>query len=310
MSAPDLIQKDKTKPESRLLPDLEAEKTSKRNFAVFAASVFLLNYDTGMFPMAVKLIMKDIDINHAEVAFMGSSVNAGLSFGSLLVPFLYRKFTAKRNLIACLILHMVSMTTFALISQYETMVLLRFISGIAAGGHLIYFPVWINNFGPKKVRATWIAFVNLANPIGTTCGIVFSMIFLITVNGIYKWRLPAAVQMALEFILLILIARMRNEDIDVSVKSEADSEEFLPRDAKTFFRDFFRTLKNPMVMIGTFCYCAMFFTLAGLQFWSVLYMETIYGVKKEQAVVYYLTISFLACLIGIYSGGFIVDKLV
>lgn len=309
MSTPDTSPKLE---ENSLLPNVQAEdiRKSKINFTVFAAAVFLLNFDTGMFPLAVKLIMNDLNINHAEVAFMGTSVNAGLSFGSLLVPLLYRKFSAKTNLIACLLIHMLSLIIFGLISDYKTMVALRFISGIAAGGHLIYYPVYINNFGPKYIRATWLGFVALANPIGTTCGIIISFVFLSTVHGIFKWRLPLTVQMTAEAILLILIWRMNNEEIDVNVKSEIDTDSLIPRDIKTFLKDLKRVVSCPMVLVGTICYCFFFFSLAGIQFWSVLYMEKIYGVDKRLAVVLYLIISVCACVMGVYGGGYIVDRMV
>ena len=65
-----------------------------------------------------------------------------------------------------------------------------------------------------------------------------------------------------------------------------------------------------MILVGTFAYCCFFFSMAGLQFWSSFYIQTIYGVSKGLSFILYISISITACLTGIFFGGKIVDKLV
>ena len=47
-------------------------------------------------------------------------------------------------------------------------------SSCALRSPAVYFPVWVDEFGPEKSRTVWMALIQAGAPIGIMCGYVFA----------------------------------------------------------------------------------------------------------------------------------------
>jgi hypothetical protein len=154
-------------------------------FLIFAINI-LINFDHGSIAAGATTLMKELNLDHVSLGLIGSLVYLGLTFGASSAGPLFNNYSPKWIVatsigIACFFLYY-----FTLVQTSLGLGLCRFGCGFFQIFSLIYFPVWVDQFGVYDHRTMWLSFLQLGVPLGTMLGYVFEAFSIRVCNNVCK----------------------------------------------------------------------------------------------------------------------------
>jgi MFS family permease len=139
-------------------------------FILFAFLNILINMDHGTIPAASNEIKNDLNISHTAIGSFGSLVY----FGNLVGAFILTKLIDSMNRIYLTIFTTLfcalMIYLFIIINNLYFLLVNRILVGISQSFITIYFPVWIDQYGPKSWKTFMLSIFNVTSPFGVIFG--------------------------------------------------------------------------------------------------------------------------------------------
>lgn len=286
----------------------------KRIFSLFLYVVIFTNYDTGVIPAALIQIQEELELNYTQQALLGSLPNFGISAASFFVSTLIRHFTAKYVLTISLFFNIGFCALFSLSKNLWALYLSRFFMGFTQAFWVIYGPVWTNTFSPRDRQTTWLGLLQGFSPLGIIFGYFVTGVVINFWTVSYSWRLSIIIQGVLEIFPLIYFQSFKNVDIDIieyklCIQNVETQETGVNENEISLWKQTKKLLTNEVFLLSSFSVCVAFFVVYGIQFWGTYYMIQTMGITVYEAMLIYFVITITAPVMGVLSGGFLLDHM-
>ena len=153
-------------------------------FTIFIALSIVMSGDNGVLSSSKKQVRRDLQLDEKGYGFFGSFASAGRMFGS--VAFMGLLQTDRRKLLTCICIFINGAAFFSYSLTFNRWILygVRFLIGSVRIYPHIYIPVWVDQFGIKKLKTMMMTIINITSPLGQTVGYVLG-----TINEPDKWYL-------------------------------------------------------------------------------------------------------------------------
>lgn len=145
-------------------------------FAVLTTMNVLINMDHGTIPAASNEIKRDLQVNDAQLGTFGSLVYLGNLIGALFLIKLIDIWDRKLLAVLTTCLNAICLYTFTKLDYIWFLFINRVIVGMMQSFITIYFPVWIDQFGPKSWKTVMMSVFNITSPLGVVLGYVMTML--------------------------------------------------------------------------------------------------------------------------------------
>ena len=166
----------------------------KSIFYTLTLITLIINLDGGGVPAALINIQHTFSLEPWQLGLLGALVYIGQATGSVACGPLLKRFSPARVCQTALVLNTLATFLFAY-SQTATMLLVfRFCIGLLQSAPAVYFPVWVDEFGPEDSRTTWMAAIQAGAPLGIMFGYVFAGIMTADETDTFGWRVPFFLQ--------------------------------------------------------------------------------------------------------------------
>ena len=129
-----------------------------------------INLDRGAIPAGTTEIKDKNKITNAELGMIGSLIYFGLILGSFTGGYFFSKYSSKWLVISSLFILAFFLYSFTLLESSSGMYLCRIGCGFCEVFCLIYFPIWVDQYGVKGSKVIGITFLQLGVPLGTILG--------------------------------------------------------------------------------------------------------------------------------------------
>ncbi len=144
-------------------------------FTILTIINTLVNMDHGTIPASSNEIKRDLKINESHLGVFGSLVYLGNLIGALCLTRLIDMINRKLLIIVTTIISAILIFSFTKINYIYYLLLNRVLVGIVQIFITIYFPVWIDQYGPKKWKTIMMSIFNVTSPLGVMFGYILTM---------------------------------------------------------------------------------------------------------------------------------------
>lgn len=152
-------------------------------FVILTILSIIMSSDNGVLSSGKIQIRNDLGLTETEFGFFGSSASAGRMIGSIV--FMGLLYTDKRKLLTLTCIFINGSFFFFYITKMKWLLFaVRFIIGSVRIYPHIYIPVWVDQFGVKKLKTLMMTVINITSPLGQTLGVTLG-----TLNSPDKWYL-------------------------------------------------------------------------------------------------------------------------
>ena len=153
-------------------------------FIIFISLSIIMSGDNGVLSSSKKQVRRDLELDEKGYGFFGSFASAGRMIGSCLFMGLLQ--TDKRKFLTCICIFVNGTAFFAYSLTFNRWILyvVRFLIGAVRIYPHIYIPVWVDQFGIKKLKTMMMTIINITSPLGQTVGYILG-----TINEPDKWYL-------------------------------------------------------------------------------------------------------------------------
>eukprot|EP00397_Hematodinium_sp_SG-2012_P037777 GEMP01040991.1.p1 GENE.GEMP01040991.1~~GEMP01040991.1.p1 ORF type:complete len:554 (+),score=50.09 GEMP01040991.1:86-1747(+) len=192
--------------ESALAPRvLPRHKREQHIFLLFCLIQAIINFDSGVYPAAIENIEKESNLGRTELGILGALPYVALTVMGPASGHLLSKFDPKYLIGSNLILNLLCNLLIVVDQQNWVLFLARFFVGISQASFLIHAPVWIEEYGPQKSKAIWVACLQAAVPGGLVVGYFVCSVFIETgVRWIYSMVVQSAIMAPLIFLFWLI----------------------------------------------------------------------------------------------------------
>jgi MFS transporter, Spinster family, sphingosine-1-phosphate transporter len=160
-------------------------------FILLTFTNIMINFDHGAIPASSTNLMRELNLDSLSLGILGSLVFLGLTFGASAAGFLFSTYAPKWIVTLSLFSSSFFLYLFTQGTTLLTLSLYRFLCGFSQVFSMIYFPVWVDQFGVMESRTMWLAYLQLGSPLGTMLGYVTSAFSLRLYSN---WKIPFYVQ--------------------------------------------------------------------------------------------------------------------
>jgi len=160
-------------------------------YILFSFINIVINMDSGNIPAATNKISDDLKIDDKSLGAFGSLVSVGTFLGGIIsfsiINTISRKYTlivANIGIIACLFTFPISSNLILLygnriiVGIFQVSFNLISIIKLKKSYIQVFFPVWVDQFGPKKGRPLMISLLQVAVPLGIVLGYLMTALFV------------------------------------------------------------------------------------------------------------------------------------
>lgn len=209
-------------------------------FVILLITNLVINLDHGAIPAATAVLKSKLDVSNSELGLLGSLLFFGITLGGFSATILFRMYSAKWIVCISLGCSCFFLYLFTHTSSFLILCLARTGNGFFQVFSLIYFPVWVDEYGIKELRTFWMSFLQLGAPLGTMLGYLIQAYFVgeeignefESINPLKKsftdsWKNAFYFQMTMLVILVTMIILSPDKFFDKSYKrSTVDPDEF------------------------------------------------------------------------------------
>ena len=153
-------------------------------FIIFIALSIVMSGDNGVLSSSKKQVRRDLQLDEKGYGFFGSFASAGRMFGSVMFMGLLQTDRRKMLTLICIFINGSAFFMYYLTFNRWILYCVRFLIGSVRIYPHIYIPVWVDQFGIKKLKTMMMTVVNITSPLGQTVGYVLG-----TINEPDKWYL-------------------------------------------------------------------------------------------------------------------------
>lgn len=172
-TAEDVREVEMTKPQNSITITKKQRMTV---FLVLALMNVLLNMDHGTLPAASNEIKETLSISDSKFGAFGSLVYLGNLIGAFFITKLIDIFDRRYFCIVTALLNAAFLYIFANSRDLTLLYVIRVLIGIMQTFITVYFPVWIDQFGPKKSKTMMMSVFNITSPLGVMLGYILTML--------------------------------------------------------------------------------------------------------------------------------------
>ena len=172
----------------------------KRNVRWMIIIIYLLidifiSMDTGLFTSASTIIKEYLKIDDKKFGLFGSCIHFGRIFGTILFMFIFNIFNRKNLLIISFFINCISVFCLTIVHNIIVLFISRVLNGLCTSFGLIYFPIWIDQFGIQNKKTLMMSLLQMAFPIGMIIGYTIN-----TILGSIKWKITLLIEIISLFI--------------------------------------------------------------------------------------------------------------
>ena len=172
----------------------------KRNVRWMIIIIYLLidifiSMDTGLFTSASTIIKEYLKIDDKKFGLFGSCIHFGRIFGTILFMFIFNIFNRKNLLIISFFINCISVFCLTIAHNIIVLFISRVLNGLCTSFGLIYFPIWIDQFGIQNKKTLMMSLLQMAFPIGMIIGYTIN-----TILGSNKWKITLLIEIISLFI--------------------------------------------------------------------------------------------------------------
>ena len=172
----------------------------KRNVRWMIIIIYLLidifiSMDTGLFTSASTIIKEYLKIDDKKFGLFGSCIHFGRIFGTILFMFIFNIFNRKNLLIISFFINCISVFCLTIAHNIIVLFISRVLNGLCTSFGLIYFPIWIDQFGIQNKKTLMMSLLQMAFPIGMIIGYTIN-----TILGSIKWKITLLIEIISLFI--------------------------------------------------------------------------------------------------------------
>ena len=210
----------------------------KRNIRWMIMIIYLLisiiiSMDTGLFTSASTRIKETLEIDDTKFGLFGSFNHFGRIFGTILFMFIFNFFNRKNLLIISFFINCFSIFCFTITDKIIILFIARAVNGFCTSFGIIYFPIWIDQFGIQNKKTLMMSLLQMAFPIGMIIGYSIN-----TILGSEKWKITLLVETISLFIcnLSIIIIPKKYYSKKLCFKQHFDGIEKIRKMKRIRFR--------------------------------------------------------------------------
>ena len=285
---------------------------------IFTLIYILLMFNIGIFSSASSNIKDYLKIDNKKFGLFGSFNFIGRIFGTFLFMIIINKFNRKFILIIPLYLNSFCIFNFVLTKNLIILYVFRTLNGICQNFGLIYFPMWIDQFGMKEKKTLMMTFIQLSAPIGMVCGYCFNTFF-----GTKNWKKGFLLESFGEIIFISMLIFFPkkyfsknlffkghfNSYFNINKNAQKISIFHNPNEIKNNNnnnKNIFDLISNKMFLMTVLYKSTTQFICAGIGFWLTDYLENQLKIKNNLHKLYsYINIIVVGPMIGLFLGGII-----
>ena len=160
----------------------------------------IISMDTGLFTSASTLIKETLKIDDKKFGLFGSCIHFGRIFGTIIFMFIFNIFNRKNLLIISFFINCISIFCFTITDNIIILFISRIINGFCTSFGIIYFPIWIDQFGIQNKKTLMMSLLQMAFPIGMILGYTTN-----TILGSKKWKITLLIETISLFIFNLFI---------------------------------------------------------------------------------------------------------
>ena len=160
----------------------------------------IISMDTGLFTSASTLIKETLKIDDKKFGLFGSCIHFGRIFGTIIFMFIFNIFNRKNLLIISFFINCISIFCFTITDNIIILFISRIINGFCTSFGIIYFPIWIDQFGIQNKKTLMMSLLQMAFPIGMILGYTTN-----TLLGSKKWKITLLIETISLFIFNLFI---------------------------------------------------------------------------------------------------------
>ncbi len=289
-----------------------SKKKRKFIFLLIFLINILVNLDRGVIPAATTEIKEKIKISNAQLGMIGSLLFFGLILGSLTGGYIFSKYSSKWIVILSLFAFCFFLYSFTILESYGGMYLCRIGCGFCEVFCLIYFPIWVDQYGVKGMKTMWLTFLQMGVPLGWIIG------FLIEVGSIkyYKsWEGGFIMQIILVCVCNIILFLTPDKFFERNYKHSESTQEEIENEFKIFkevysknlIKNHNQYLLNNMNLIND-VYNSKYGRPSLYSIFSMVEFEEEYGTEKYCDALLQLTKnkSYITTMLGISCSLFVI----
>ena len=274
--------------------------------------------DNGVLSSSKKQVRRDLKLDEKGYGFFGSFASAGRMFGSCLFIGLLQ--TNKRKLLTCTCIFINGSAFFLYSLTFNRWILycVRFLIGTVRIYPHIYIPVWVDQFGIKKLKTMMMTIINITSPLGQTVGYVLG-----TINKPDKWYLNYMIVgiliIVLGSILLCFPGKYFSAKYYFLGYKEKDTDNFIKETSdwkqETFFENtemkvsikkkgsMVEILKKPVYFLSAFVKANCLFCFQVIHLNITSYVIDDLKIPEEEKTTKFLPLYGSASVFGPFTGG-------
>ncbi|KAM3147384.1 hypothetical protein pb186bvf_000635 [Paramecium bursaria] len=282
-------------------------------FALIIATNVIINLDHGIIPAASLQIEESLSLSDEELGYLGSLVYLGIVTIGLFGGRIFLTFKAKYVMIFSYLGMIIALTIFTqTFSQSWPYYISRYLTGAAQAPMLIYYPVWVDNFGGSH-RTLWLTALQGVIPFGIFLGYVLSSI----VTAQWGWHVSfySQVGLLIPCFLLFLFVPFRNFEIKRQQRFmenrtlSIEDNVSIMSGQHNYFSMMKELLTIKLWLCTTVTISVLYFMVTGIQFWMTNYMIQVLNQDKVLVNTVFSIVSITSPVLGCLFGGFVTQYL-
>ncbi|WP_435591337.1 MFS transporter [Nocardia sp. bgisy118] len=246
--------------------------------------------------MALPTIRKDMGLSVTQGGLLATATLIGIGVSSVLGGYVADNFGRKKALIASLVTFGVFTAAIAVVPNYETFLLLRFLAGIGLGAVWSVVSAYVVETWPEKSRGRAAAFVISAFPAGGAMAATISGQFL------PDWRLMFLVAGAAVALPVLVVLIFFAESATWAAHRADNTGDVVS------VRDVLGSSLRRRTLLGTLMAALALFGYWGATTWLPTYLTTERDLPSSSVAVF-MTILNLGMFAGYNGFGFLADHI-
>ncbi|KAG6948888.1 hypothetical protein JG687_00015207 [Phytophthora cactorum] len=268
--------------------------------------------EAGAVPSLLQQFTLTFRLSPQEQGLLGAIVYISISLASPWCSTLFRRFDPRQLLGVSLVLNNLAVLGLACTPtstwySKSLLISLRGFVGLTQAFSCVYSPLWVHDYAPKAKRGTWMSYLQGAVPVGITLG-YFAGSVTIWLASQGPEEAATALQSVVSAISKAALGINANADI---VDGIDDASMRLCHGIYCWRWPFLTQFAVILPLVYVFIVMGLsglFFVVAGVQFWTTLYLETNTKGSMYEIHLSYLIVSGTGPIMGVFFGGWLIDQ--